>query len=140
LSKKIGEEIAKSFTRGYALETVALRICYVWFPHMAESYPSLTVDPGERKWINGLWLYNDARDVATAFRLASEVPDLRHEVFLLSAEDNGTIFETMELVRRYYGKVPMRKKLKGRESLADYSKATLILGYRPRYTWRDTIA
>lgn len=140
LSKKVGEAIARSFTRGYALETVALRICFVWFPHMAESYRPLTTDPGDRKWINGLWLYNDARDVATAFRLAAEIPDLRNEVFLISAEENGTVFETMELVRKYYGRVSMRKKLKGRESLADYSKAALILGYRPRYTWRDIVS
>lgn len=139
LSKQVGEEIARAFTRGYALETVALRICFVWFPHLAESYRSLTVDPGERKWINGLWLYNDARDVATAFRLACETPDLRHEDFLISAEDNGTVFDTLELVGQYYGRVPMRKKLRGRESLVDYSKAALILGYRPRYSWQDII-
>ena len=140
LSKVIGEEIGRSFTRKCGLETVFMRICFVWFPQHAESYRALTEDPGQRKWMNGLWLYNDARDVARAFRLAVEAEGIESEAFLISAEDNGTTFETMELVRRYYpGDIALRKPIEGRQSLADWSKAKRMLGFESRYTWRDLL-
>ena len=136
LSKLMGEEIARSFTRQCGLETVSLRICFVWFPEHADNYLPLTQNP--ENWLNGLWLYNDARDAAQAFRLAAETPGLANEAFLISATDNGTVYDTMDLVRRFYASdIPRKSDLSGTVSLADWSKANRILGYQPRYRWRD---
>lgn len=139
LSKKIGEEIGRSFTRRCGMETAFMRICFVWFPEMAVSYRPLTQGPSERKWMNGLWLYNDARDVARAFRLAVETEGITCEAFLISAEDNGTVFDTMDLVRKYYPNTPIRGTIRGRASLADGSKARQMLGFEPKHTWQDMI-
>lgn len=139
LSKLIGEEIGRGFTRRCGIETLFMRICFVWFPEMASSYKPLTQGPSERKWMNGLWLYNDARDVARAFRLAVEAEGITCEAFLISAEDNGTIFDTMELVQQYYPGTPIRGTITGRRSLADGIKAKQMLGFEPQYTWKDMI-
>ena len=141
LSKVVGEEIARSFTRKCGLETVAVRICFVWLPEQAEMYAPLTRDPEEPKWMKGLWIYTHAWDAARAFRLAAEAPGIEYEAFLISAADNGTVYDTMDLVRRFYpGDIPLKRKLVGKASLADWSKAKKILGYEPRYTWRDIVS
>ena len=138
LSKLAGEEIARSFTRQCGLETIAVRICFVWFPEQADRCLPLTRTPDQRKWMNGLWLYNDARDAAYAFRLAAEAPGIEHEAFLISAADNGTVCDTIDLVHRFYSRdIPLKRELVGNVSLADWSKAKQMLGYEPRYTWRD---
>ena len=136
LDRKAPEMENVAFVRGDVLDVDDCR--RAWFPEHAESYRTLTKDPGQRKWMNGLWLYNDSRDVARAFRLAAEAEGIESEAFLISAEDNGTAFDTMELVRRYYpGDIALRKPIEGRKSLADWSKAKRMLGFEPRYTWRD---
>ena len=139
LSKKIGEEIASSFTKKYKMITIALRICFVWFPEKVDYYRSLVKEP--ERWKHLLWIYNDVRDVAFVFRLAVEAKGLKHEVFLISAEDNGTECNSVELVARFYSnRIPFKKHVEGRQSLADWSKAERLLGYKPRYCWRDIIA
>lgn len=136
LSKKIGEEIAKSFVSQYRMTTIVLRICGVVFPE-PESVLRFrkALKKGGRRW------YNDARDVAYAFRLAVEVKDLKkYEVFCISAGDNGAELDSLELARREWGSyIPFTKEIKGRESLYDWSKARVLLGYQPRYTWKDII-
>jgi nucleoside-diphosphate-sugar epimerase len=138
LSKKVGEDIALNFTRRYGILTVALRICWVWFPEAVEHYRKFVKDPS--LW-TGFWAYVDYRDAVSAFRLAAEVDDLKdYEVFLISASDNGTEFESKELVKKYYSdKIKYYREIKGRESLADCTKAKCLLGYQSKYTWKDLI-
>lgn len=135
LSKKVGEEIAKSFTKRYGMTTIALRICMVLFPELMESYKS-AIEKGK-----GWPWYNDVRDVAQAFRLAVGARGFKkYEVFCICAVDNGTKFESAKIVRKYFSeKIILKKEIKGRQSLYDWSKARVLLGYEPRYTWRDTI-
>ena len=137
----MGEETARSFTRKCGLETVAVRICFVWLPEQAEMYAPLIRNPEQQKWMKCLWIYTDARDAAHAFRLAAETPGIEYEAFLISAADNGTVYDTMDLVRRFYpGDIPFKRELAGNASLAGWSKAKQMLGYEPRYTWRDIVS
>jgi len=136
LSKKVGEEIAKGFSRRYRIFTIALRICGVIFPD-PESVLKFkkALKKGGHRW------YNDARDVAYAFRLALKAEGLKkYEVFCISAEDNGSESDSMELVRREWSSyIPFTKEMKGRQSLYDWTKARVLLGYQPRYTWKDIL-
>jgi len=136
-SKVIGEQIAKKFSEEHDLQTVALRICWVWMPDQPETYRTFTEDP--EAWSKSLWVYNDARDVAQAFRLAVDAPNMRCERFCISAADNGTDVDTMELVTKHYGEVKVRKPIEGRGSAIDYSRATEKLGYKPQHSWRDWV-
>lgn len=137
LSKVLGEQIAATFSSGWAMQTVALRICWVWFPDRPEDYRRLTEAPDA--WWKNLWVYNDARDVATAFRLAVETPGLTCERFCISAADNGTAVDTLVLFREYYGDVPLRKPVAGRQSPIDCSRASELLGYEPKHSWQEWI-
>ena len=139
LSKLVDEEICQMYTRRAGMETICLRICWVWFPHMAEDYRALVDDP--EKWWQYLWVYEDARDAAQAFRLGTEVPGLKHERLFVCADDNGTRVDSLELIKKYYPGIKKvdEAKLKGRASLISAEKAKKILRYRPEYSWKDLI-
>lgn len=138
LSKKVGEETALSFSRRYGINSVVVRICWMWFPEDIKEYKKAIEDPSS--WM-GLWSYVDYRDAIQAFRLATEVDcKKRFEIFLIAADDNGTNVESKELINRYCSeKVELTMAFEGRQSLLDCTKAKNILGYRPKYTWRDLI-
>ena len=114
-----------------------MRICWVWFPDRPEAYRGPTQDPDS--WWRGLWVYNDARDVARAFRLAVETPGLACERLCISAADNGTSVDTLALFRRHYGDVPVRKRIEGRQSPIDWSRAAERLGYEPEHSWKEWV-
>ena len=146
LSKQVGEEVCLMFTRRYGIETVCLRICFVWFPDefrygnnvgSPENYRGL-VESADA-WGPGLWVYQDARDAAQAFRLGAEVPGLKHERLFISADENGTKVDSLDLIRKYYPSVKNvdEAKLKGRASLICCDRAKKALGYKPKYSWRD---
>ncbi len=88
-----------------------------------------------------MWGYEHTKDAALAFRLAVGTERLKkHEVFVISAECNFTEFESVELAKRYHSdKIPFMKEVRGRQSLYDWTKARVLLGYQPRYTQRDII-
>lgn len=139
LSKLIGEEICRNYTNRCGIETICLRPPWIWFPEKAKVYePFVKI---HEAWAHSLWVYQDVRDVAQAFRLAVEVKGIKHERIFISARDNGTEYPTPDLIRKYYPKVKKinKSKLRGRASLIDISKARKILGYKPKYTWRDIL-
>ena len=80
----------------------------------------------------------DARDTAQAFRLALENADIVHGLFQVNGYDTCSTVETATLVARYYHGVPLRKPLEGYATLVSCDKAKSMLGYRPRYTWRES--
>ncbi|MGQ9632150.1 MAG: NAD-dependent epimerase/dehydratase family protein [bacterium] len=137
LSKLVGEEICKTYARGYGITTICIRPCFIWFPEYKDNYAQL-VDNPERWWKN-LWVYVHVLDVVQAFELALEAEGISHDAFLIAAEDIGVRnWKTVDLLRKYYPDVKrISKRLTGNESLLDCSKAKKILGYRPKYTWRD---
>jgi nucleoside-diphosphate-sugar epimerase len=141
LSKKVGEDIALNFTRRYGIFTVALRICWVWYPEELDTYRKVVKVKDPALGSGGFWSYVDYRDAVQAFRLAVEVEGLKkHEAFLISASDNNTEFESKGLVKKYYSdKIKFSREINGRETLINYTKAKCLLGYKPKYVWKDLI-
>jgi nucleoside-diphosphate-sugar epimerase len=84
-----------------------------------------------------LWAVTDARDAARAFRLALENDSIRHEVLLINGDDTCSQEATPVLLQQYYPNVPMRRHLKGFDTLTSHDRATRMLGFRPQYSWRQ---
>jgi len=155
LSKKISEEIATTFNRKYGITTIGLRISHVRIPEKSgmsgiEAYqknikekgvmiPSLIYNESGDVFTGQIFSYNDVRDVAQAFRLTTQVKGLegKSEIFCIgNIDDIPTKFETKELIKKWhFDKIPLKRKLKKREPLCDFSKANRILGYRSKYNW-----
>ena len=98
-----------------------------------------------------LWAFTDARDAAQAFRLAVENDDDQARGFshrrrrhLLQGADAGAHQPLIAPVLRSGSRprsspdIPFRAPLQGHASLWSHAKATRLLGYHPRYTWRQS--
>jgi len=166
LSKLLGEITCKRYSDAFGLQTICLRINNNWYldrPGAERAVRSgwargltveelwtvryrRTIEDAETDWPvpgppsprNNLWAVTDARDAAQAFRLAVEDDRLLHEVFFINGDDTCSLVESRTLVERHYPQTPLRTPLEGYASLVSHEKATRLLGYRPRYSWRQS--
>jgi nucleoside-diphosphate-sugar epimerase len=136
LSKAIGESICWSFAQGWGIETVCVRICRVIFPDDTALNQSLLDDPS--LMAKGLWVYVDARDAARAFRLAAETPGLRQVAIFAAANESYARAPTANLITEHYPDlVALSARLPGHASFISNARARALLGWEPKFSWRD---
>ena len=166
LSKLLAEQTCKRYSDAFGLRTLCLRINHNWYLdwegaqvavrsgwakgtvealwmkrycHCLESDETTVWPvPGPPPPKNLLWAVTDARDAAHAFRLAIENNTIRHEVLQINGADTCSTVETSELIAQHFPEVPLRAPLEGFASLVSYARATRLLGYHPRHTWRNS--
>lgn len=146
LSKLLGEEILKSFSRAYGLQTVAFRLMGVVYQHRPTGWfnppDRPPADPDHRGGpIGTTWQYVDARDVAQACALALVAENLEpFEAFYL-ATDTTLDEETGEVIARCCPDLKeMAANIKGFDGMISIEKARRKLGFTPRYSWRKPTA
>ena len=138
LSKLLGEEMAKQFCRwDPELKIIGLRLSNVMDPTDYARFPSFQDDAAKRKW--NLWGYIDARDAAQAVRLALESNLKGAEVFIIANADTVMNRSNDELLRELYAGVPRKRGFGPNQTLLSIEKARRVLGYEPRYGWREGI-
>ncbi len=138
LSKEVDERTAEMFHRRTGIGIAALRFHWVALPEEAAARAAdLAADPAADDWWRLLWGYVDARDAATACRLALEAPDLGFEAFNVTAADTLADRPTEELIRRHAPAVELRAPIPGTGSAFSLEKAHRLLGYEPRHSWRS---
>ena len=136
LSKLLGEEMAKQFCRwDPELKIVGLRFSNVMEPADYARFPSFNGDARLRKW--NLWAYIDARDAAQAIRLAIEAPIKGAEVFIIANADTVMSRPNAELMAEVFPGVPLKDIGGENETLLSIARARRLLGYEPKYGWRD---
>ncbi len=139
LSKLVGEEICRAYSRRFEIQTIALRPPWIWVPEEAELHRALVAEPA--RWYKGLWAYIWVYDLAEAVELslmAEELPP--HAALFVAADDNGTGVESRLLVARYYPEVKrIASDFGGRQSLISSARARRLLGWRPRQSWRSIL-
>lgn len=167
LSKVLAELTCKRYTAAYGLKTICLRINHNWYldrtgaeiavrSGWAKNFSSVEdlwtkrylkcIQAPDGEWVvpgppapwKLLWAVTDARDAAQAFRLAAENSDLAHEVFQINGDDTCSLTETLTLIDTFYPGVPLNQPVPGFSSAVSHAKATRLLGYQPKYTWRDS--
>ena len=140
LSKYMSEVIADSLAVRYP-ETawVGLRINNVIPPDGYERFRDEWDDP--RRSRGNFWSYIDARDVGTAYRAALEGQSSGHEVFLIAAADTRAKRGLRELMAEYYdGYDRFAPDYEDPDSAFNCAKMTTVFGWKPTYSWRDTLA
>lgn len=135
LSKLVGEEMAHNFSRWSGIPFVGLRYSNIMEVPDYQAFPTFWDDPTIRKW--NLWGYVDARDVASATRLALAAATEGSENFLIAAADTCMPTPSRDLMAAVYPDVPIRKALAEHETLLSVEKASQVLGYRPANSWRQ---
>ena len=138
LSKVVNERTARAFSLREGTDIYALRIGNVVEPHEYELFPGWFKDPGFRKRIT--WSYIDARDLATAARLAVDTDGLGFEVMNVAADDVSSDLPTAELLKRFYPTVPLKKTLGEFETLLSNEKIKRLLGFKQQHDWRSNQA
>jgi nucleoside-diphosphate-sugar epimerase len=138
LAKHVEEAMAAQFCRwDPELTMVGLRFSNVMEPGDYALFPSYQADPSLRIW--NLWGYIDARDGAQAVRLALGYPKTGLDIFVIANADTVMQRPSVELAAEAFPDVPVTRSLGPHETLLSIEKARRLLGYEPRYTWRDQV-
>jgi nucleoside-diphosphate-sugar epimerase len=138
LSKLIGETMAGQFARRTGIGFVGLRISNIMEVEDYALFPTYWDDAQLRRW--NLWGYVDARDVATAARLAIETPTIDgSEIAIVAAADTVMTRPSAELMAEVFPSVPMRRPVAGRDTLLSIDHARRLLGYEPAHRWADHV-
>jgi len=135
LSKLVGETLAAQTSRLTGIPFLGFRISNIMEPDDYKQFPSWQADPLIRKW--NLWGYVDARDVATAVRNALEAELSGAEICIVAAADTVMERDSADLMAEVFPDVPLRRTVKGRETLLAIDRAHELIGYQPAHTWLD---
>jgi nucleoside-diphosphate-sugar epimerase len=152
LGKLWGEHLGAAYNSRYGINCISLRLATVHFPNPMWQEARDNIDNPEYKFQGKsvslrdfMWQYVDPRDLPDVFLLAlkaMETGKITCDVFNIGAPDAFATVETLELIKRYFPEVPVVKDGTGLPAdphapLFDISKAKRVLGYAPKYTWRD---
>ena len=136
LSKKLGETMAEEFCRwNPGMAIASLRFSNVYDQSDYAQRGAIEANPALRK--GNLWGYVDARDAAEACRLAVEAPLQGHQPMIVAAADTVVGTPTAELLAAHFPDVPLRSPLAGNASILSSARAAELIGYQPRYSWRN---
>ena len=135
LSKVLGEELARQFSRWSAMPIVGLRFSNILVRADYERFPSYWDDPRARKW--NLWGYVDESHVAQSVRLALEADVEGADSFIIAAADTVMTRPSRELMDEVFPGVPVADSVTGTETLLSIEKARRVLGYSPDFSWRE---
>jgi nucleoside-diphosphate-sugar epimerase len=130
--------MAVEFARRTGVPFVGLRISNIMEPTDYAKFPGFQSDARLRKW--NLWGYVDARDVAAAVRGALEADTTGAEVCIVAAADTVMSRDSADLMAEVFPDVPLRREVRGRETLLAIDHARDMIGYRPAHAWQDELA
>lgn len=140
LSKWVGEEIFTLAVEEAGLHVASLRISLVVGP---DEYERRGQPRDDADASGGLWSYVDSRDVAQAARLAVEHLDELgpgNHPFNVSAADAHTRAPLSEVLPRHIPELAeLARSLTGTQPAYSIEQAQRLLGYQPRYSWRQIL-
>ena len=140
LSKQVGEDIGRMIARNSGTTVVSLRFTNVARPEVQAEFPWPAPTP-ENPLTLVMWAYADARDVAEAHVLALDAEIEEYEAFMIAQPSSRFNESTIDLVKNNFGdRVEIREGLSGNASVISTEKAQRLLGWRPRYDWRQEAA
>jgi nucleoside-diphosphate-sugar epimerase len=135
LSKVLGEEMARQFSRWSGIPIVGLRFSNVMERHDYAHFPAYWDDPGLRKW--NLWGYVDESHVAESVRRALTADVRGADAFIIAAGDTVMRRPSRELMAEVFPGVPVAAGVSGTDTLLGIEKARRVLGYEAAFSWRE---
>jgi nucleoside-diphosphate-sugar epimerase len=135
LSKVLGEEMARQFSRWSGLPFIGLRFSNVMERADYEAFPSYWEDPRLRKW--NLWGYVDESHAAQSVRQALSVDLPGANAFIIAAADTVMRRPSRELMAEFFPGVPVDDAVAEHGTLLAIDSARRVLGYDPAFSWRE---
>jgi nucleoside-diphosphate-sugar epimerase len=138
LSKLLGEKMAEQYCRWDAkLKIIGLRFSNVMEPEDYARFPDFDKNPRSRHW--NLWTYIDARDGAQAVELALKTKLTGAHVFGIANADSVMSRGNEELLDAVFPGTERKRAVSANESLISIDKAREMLGYEPKFPWREQV-
>jgi UDP-glucose 4-epimerase len=139
LAKVFGEQLMDAAVARSDLRAISIRPTWVqWEGNYERSLAPWLTDPMGVAPSVSFWSYVDVYDVAHALRAAAESSLEGHEAMYVAAADNGAGRPLAELVAEHYGDaVEVRALPREDAGGISFAKAHELLGYEPKWTWRD---
>ena len=140
LSKLMDEETLKALHRRTGIKAIAIRPPLMLWPDQLDSTNvRQRLDRPELSY-RVFWTYCDIRDLVQGFRLALENETLENETFFITAADALAREALAELFPKYWpGTEGLASVLTGTAPAVVSTKAMRLLGYQPRWSWRDSV-
>jgi len=135
LSKVLGEEMARQFSRWSGIPFIGLRFSNVMERADYDLFPTYWEDPSLRKW--NLWGYVDESHAAQSVREALAVEASGADTFIIAAADTVMKRPSRELMAEVFPGVRVDDALSGHGTLLAIDKARRVLGYEPQFSWRE---
>jgi nucleoside-diphosphate-sugar epimerase len=135
LSKVLGEEMARQFSRWSGMPIIGLRFSNIMVREDYGRFPTYWRDPQLRKW--NLWGYVDESHVAQSVRLALDADIRGADSFIIAAADTVMRRPSRDLMAEVFPGVPVSDHVHGTDTLLDISQARNVLHYSPEFTWRE---
>lgn len=135
LSKFLGEEILKAYTRREALTTICLR--FNWAQDSGS--PDFQAPSYSGAKTATFWSTIDFRDVLQALTLALEGDIKGNEIFNIASENTWTKQHAADLIMKHYADTTVDDNYfsdNPNRCFFNVSKAKRILGFRPEYELR----
>jgi len=139
IGKVVAEVTAEGMNRRYGTQIVSMRIGNIITPERYQAwFPGFINDTYKR--MRNLWNYIDARDIATACRLAIEVDGLGASVMNIGADDTCQDIKSIDLIKAEFPTVTdIRGDLDQYQPLYCNKKAKDLLGWQPVHFWRNYV-
>ena len=135
LSKVLGEEMARQFSRWSGIPFIGLRFSNVMERADYDLFPSYWEDPQLRKW--NLWGYVDESHAAQSVRQALTIDASGADSFIIAAADTVMKRPSRELMAEVFPGVPVADSVAEHGTLLGIDKARRELGYEPAFSWRE---
>ena len=135
LSKVLGEEMARQFSRWSGIPFVGLRFSNIMVRGDYERFESYWGDPQLRKW--NLWGYVDESHVAESVRRALAADVDGADSFIIAAPDTVMKTPSRNLMAEVFPGVPVADQVSGNDTLLSIARARATLGYSPQFSWRE---
>ncbi|MBD3182950.1 NAD-dependent epimerase/dehydratase family protein [Candidatus Poribacteria bacterium] len=141
-SKKAGEDLLASFSRGYGIRTYITRPAGITPPERRQKMADNASPTGG--WSDWMWCWVGSEDVASAHRLLMEASsDLpHHDVYFLNSDDTTALETSRELVEKFKPELlPLFKAgyMKGNDSFLNCDKLKKAVGWEHKTSWRDLL-
>jgi nucleoside-diphosphate-sugar epimerase len=138
LAKMAGEQASEYFISNWGLTILSFRFMGVRPPaYIRWEIDQMRADPRSGAWL--LWTRTDARDAASACRLAVEREVVASGPYNLTGARVVLSEPTAKLVERHFGhRTEARHPLLDHASPLSCARAEAAFGYRPRYVWSET--
>lgn len=135
LSKVLTEEMARHHSRWWDISFIGLRFTNIFALEDYDRIPDYQQDPGSRSW--NLFGYVDVRDCALASELALRADIDGADTMIIAAADTIIDRPSRALALETFSGLEFRSEVEGNDTLLAIGKAKRVLGYEPKWSWRD---